>query len=130
VKRPRSWAFAFTMALAGCGPAVDSMLFLSPAPGARPADHPIALYQEARPECPFLEIGTLSARKRGFWVSMEEVADGLRERARAMGGDAIIGVRMQTERVGDPDDGTAVIASHDRIVTGTVIRYRDPACTR
>lgn len=129
MKKIARWSLALMLATAACGPAVDSLTLVTPAPSPRPIDHPIALLLETRPECPFQEVGTVSARKRNLWVSMEEVVEGLRRRARQMGGDAIIGIRERTETSGGTIIGSTVVADNDRVVGGTVIRFRDPNCT-
>src|SRR5262245_11410698 len=78
------------LAVVGCAPAVSSAAFLSPAPEPRPADHPVRFYAEARPQCPYEEVGTISARKRAG--TMDDALDAIRTRVREMGGDAVIGV--------------------------------------
>jgi hypothetical protein len=118
------------LSLVACGPAIRSMTFLSPPPAPKPRTHPIAFYQEARPECPYEEVGTVSARKRSGLVSMEAVAEGLRQRAREIGGDAIIGVGERVETRGGSVVGRTVVANNDPVISGTVIRFRDPGCTR
>lgn len=47
--------------------------------------------------------------------------EGLRERAREMGGNAIIGTRIV---------GSAGEDGNDPVLSGTVIRFDDPACTQ
>ena len=121
---------ALSLSLGACGPAIRSMTFLSPPPAPKPPSHPITFFQEARPECPYEEVGTVSARKRSGLVSMDEVAEGLRHRAREMGGDAIIGLSERVETRGASVVGRSVVANNDPVVSGTVVRFRDAACTR
>jgi hypothetical protein len=113
------------LSLAGCGPAVQSMLFVSPAPTPKPPGYPIRIYSETRPECPFEEIGRVSSRKRGTLVSMDKVTESLRERARKMGGDAIIGLGERPSIV-----ESTVAADDVPVFSGTVVRFEDPNCTR
>ena len=114
----------------GCGPAVQSVNFTSPPLPPRPSDYPIRFYGETRPECPYQEIGSVSSRKRSKLVSMEKVVEGLRERARKMGGDAIIGIGESTETRGATIVGSAVVANTDKVLSGTVIRFNSRSCTR
>ena len=118
-----------TVLTTACGPAMTSMSFLSPPPAPQPVGHPIQFFQEARPVCQYQEVGTVSARKRSGSVSMDEVAESLRIRARQMGGDAIIGVTQGTERRGGTMVGHSVIANNDPVISGTVVRFRDSTCT-
>jgi uncharacterized protein YbjQ (UPF0145 family) len=61
---------------------------------------------------------------------MEKVVEGLRERARKMGGDAIIGIGESTETRGATIVGSAVVANSDKVLSGTVIRFNSRSCTR
>jgi hypothetical protein len=122
--------FLLFIALAACAPAVQSVMFVSPAPSPRAADHPIRFYGSTRPECPFEEVGTVRARKPNSFVSMEAVAESIRERARSMGGDAVIGVGEATETRGASLVGSAVVLNRDPVVSGTVIRFTNAACAR
>lgn len=115
---------------ASCAPAVQSTSFLSPALPPQPADHPIRFYAETRPQCPYEEIGRVSSRKRSSLVSMDKVMESLRERARQMGGDAIIGIGEHTETRGASIVGSQVVANNDPVFAGTVIRFKDSTCTK
>jgi hypothetical protein len=52
--------------LLACGPVVSSTAFLSPAPSPRSPAHPIRMYGDSKPSCPYDEVGTVTARKRAF----------------------------------------------------------------
>jgi len=116
---------------AACAPAIHSAVFMDPPPRSNPPDHPVLFYQTSRPECPYEEIGTVTARKSSALVSMGRVAEGVRAHARRMGGDAVIAQRERSEV-----DGVSLIAHAvidvDRVpvVTATVIRFRDKGCMR
>ena len=114
--------FWILLAATGCTPAIQSMSFLSPPPAPRPETQPVPFYSEIRPECPYEEIGTVSSRKRNSFVSMEKVAEGIRKGARKLGGDAVIGVNQRLDPIAD--------ANNSPIFTGTVIRFKNPDCTR
>jgi hypothetical protein len=114
---------------AACSPAVHSVLFVSPAPAPQPADHPIRFYQNTRPDCRFEELGSVTSRKRNSTISMQEVAESIRRRAREMGGDAVIGLTESIDTRGATVVNNSVIVNRDPVVAGTVIRFTDPACT-
>lgn len=61
---------------------------------------------------------------------MDRVAESLREAAREMGGDAIIGVRMGDETMGAMVSGGGVFIDTDPVLQGTVIRWKTKKCTR
>jgi len=120
-KDARTLSLLLALASVGCGPAVQSMNFVPSPQPATPSDYPIRIYGEAKPECEYREIGGVSSQKKNGLVSMERVMEGLRERARKMGGHAIIGTRFVGSAGGD---------DNDPVVSGTVIRFDDPTCTR
>lgn len=103
-----------SLAVFACGPAVTSASFMTPPPEPKPADRPVAFYAEARPRCPYDEIGAVSARKRN--ASMNAVLEAIRARVRGMGGDAVIGMTQSQQPHGSVT------------VSGLVIRFRDQAC--
>ncbi|MEO7665588.1 MAG: hypothetical protein ABIU97_00965 [Dehalococcoidia bacterium] len=74
-------------------------------------------------------MGTVSATKGMSDASTEKLAESLRQRAREMGGDAVIGVTQGTVNGGGVLVGSTVIADNHPIVSGTVIRFRDSTCT-
>jgi hypothetical protein len=86
------------------------------------------MYSTERPRCPFEEIGTVRSRKPGFWVSMEDVAESVRDVARELGGDAIIGVTNATQLNGGTVIGSTVTIDTDPVLSGTVIRFKDDEC--
>lgn len=126
----RTLSLLLVLVSVGCGPAVQSVNFISPPLPATPSDYPIRFYGEARPKCAYQEIGSVSSRKRSKLVSMEKVMESLRERAREMGGNAIIGIGEHTETRGATIVGSTVVANNDPVLSGTVIRFDDPACTQ
>ncbi len=85
--------------LAGCATIVTSSTRTEPSPRkAKPADHPIEVF-EGTPDRPHKVVGTVQARVK---LSEETRAVAPRERtlesmkveARALGGDALIGLRV------------------------------------
>lgn len=117
-------ALGVALSLIGCGPAVRSTPFETFPP--HPADHPIGIYSTKTPECPYEEVGLVSARRRyALVMSMSDVLEALKERARAMGGDAVMGVSEGAEVSGDGEDVTST-----PVLSGTVIRFTEEECTR
>jgi hypothetical protein len=114
--------------LAGCGPAIQSANFSTPAP--EPTTAEILLYSTKLPECPYEEVGLISGRSRVFWTSQEAVLAHMRERAREMGGDAIVGLGTSEVVTGGTHvAGTVNVNSANRMA-GTVVRFTDPDCRR
>lgn len=118
-------ALAMVLGLASCGPAVRSTPFN--AFPARPAEHPIRIYSTQKPDCRYEEVGLVSARRRFAWlVSMSEVLEALKQRARAMGGDAVLGVSERSEVSGGGQDLATV--SSEPVLSGTVVRFTENGC--
>ena len=109
------------VAVSACSPAVRSGRFV-PAP-PNPPDHEIRIYSTKLPACAYEELGLVSAKARHIWNSMEDLLAAARQRAREMGGDAIVSVREVPEVTGHGES----ISTKDS-VTGTVIRFKDPGC--
>lgn len=116
--------------LGACAPVVRSMMFVAPAPPPRAKEHQIRFYRDDRPVCEFEEIGLVTSRKPSFLVSMQEVEESIRARARRMGGDAVIGVSERSEIHGAGVSRAGVHLESDPVYSGTVVRFTDPDCTR
>jgi hypothetical protein len=115
-------------ALASCAPSVDTAR-LSPATyPPRPADFRIRMYSTQRPRCPFEELATVRSRKPNFFVSMEDVAESIRQVARELGGDAVIAVTTGGELRGGTVIGGSVSMDTDPVLNGTIIRFKEEDC--
>ncbi len=114
--------------LAGCAPGIRSVVF-RPGLEPRPTSYEILVFSEQRPECPFDEVGTVSA-EGGSLLSSERFLRGFKEAARSMGGDAIMGVQQGTAEGGTIRTRTGTTTSRMTTLTGTVIRFRDLSCRR
>ncbi|MBB4637403.1 hypothetical protein [Longimicrobium terrae] len=112
------------LALAACTPTVESASFAA-GMAPRPADAPIVIYQQNRPTCAFTEVGWVSGTKTLSATTPDEVLAAMRERARAMGGDAIVGLVSGGESL---TVGNEVVQS-SALFKGTVVRFNDPGCT-
>ena len=112
----------------GCAPSVDTVRLSPVRYPPRPHDFRIRMYSTERPRCPFEEIGSVRSRKPAFWVSMEDVAESVRDVAREMGGDAIIGVTSATQLNGGTVVGSTVSIDTDPVLSGTIIRFKEDGC--
>jgi hypothetical protein len=107
-----------------CTPAIRSTSFVTREP--RPEDHEISVHSATLPGCPFEEVGIATATKRAF-TSMQDVLGALKERARGMGGDALVGVSESALRDAVPI-GSTVVFEDVPSLTATVVRFTDPDC--
>jgi hypothetical protein len=117
-------AIPFTIMVAACGPKVSSGNFSSqPLP---PTTGEIMLFSTKQPACEYDEIGLVNVKRAHGFNSMQSLIDALRERARQMGGHAVLGVSLaaRVESSGEGDVST------DRDLTGTVIRFKMADCRR
>jgi uncharacterized protein YbjQ (UPF0145 family) len=78
------------------------------------------------------EVGIVSGASPGGWLSSssDRVLRAMRERARRMGGDAIVGLTSSDvpEAVVQTVPGVGG-SSATRVLRGTVVRFADRACT-
>ena len=118
----------FVLTLVGCVPAVNTVYLAPERYPARPADHPIVLYSNKAPECPYEEIGIVTSRQRNKFISMQEVTESLRQEARKMGGDAVIGLTLSEQHMGAVVTGSSIAVDHDPVLKGTVIRWTKKDC--
>lgn len=102
-----------------CSPATRGTSFSNYPP--RPETQAIRIYRSTLPKQPFEEIGIVSSRQRNKLISMEAVMESLKQKAREMGGDAIIGLSEANEAQGYVGD--TGILDRDPVLSGTVIRF-------
>ena len=114
--------------LAACAPAVDTATLSPVTYPPRPADFRIRMYSTQRPRCPFEELATVRSRKPNFFVSMEDVAESIRQVAREMGGDAVIAVTTGGELRGGTVVGGNVSMDTDPVLNGTIVRFKEDDC--
>jgi hypothetical protein len=86
----------------------------------------IPLYASTTPSCPFEEIAALTVEGAGMLTSDAGVLDALRAKARAVGGQAIIGYSQANRSASDHDP--SMPPGKVRVRNGTAIRFRSPAC--
>jgi hypothetical protein len=117
-------ALAVISLVAACGPSVSSGAFSSqPLP---PTTGEITLFSTKHPACEYDEIGLVNVTRAHGFNSMQSLIDALRERAREMGGHAVVGVSLAARVEGSGEGGV----NTDRDLTGTVIRFNTPDCRR
>ncbi len=117
-------AIPFTIMVAACGPKVSSGNFSSqPLP---PTSGEITLFSTKQPTCEYDEVGLVHVKRRHGFTNMQQMIDALRERARQMGGHAVVGVSLAA-RVESSGEGD--VSTH-RDLTGTVIRFKMSDCRR
>lgn len=123
-------------ALAACGSAVDSAVFMSAPPV--PSGAEVRIYQTQTPACAYDELGIVTWRPKNPWQKLQKGVGQMRERAAEMGGHAIVGFS-----IGERTHGTTTTISSDSanvtasssvdtqtVVSGTVIRFREGSCAR
>ncbi|HEX8392772.1 MAG TPA: hypothetical protein VF665_10490 [Longimicrobium sp.] len=113
------------VALAACAPSVQSARFGAGETAPRPAEAQVRVYQQNRPTCAFTEVGWVSGSRRLPTQSPDAVLAAMRERAKQMGGDAIVGLVSG----GSARSGTEAAGASDPLFSGTVVRFNDPGCT-
>jgi hypothetical protein len=126
--RKRTAVSVFPILLVACGPAVQSAPFHSVPP--RPADHQIVLFSTKLPTCPYEEVGLVTGHRRHGFNSYESVLEAMKDRAREMGGDAIVALSQQQTVNGGTVVGKAVSINTSEGLSGTVIRFTESSCTR
>ena len=100
------------LALFGCATTTHVVRSSPTTYESKPGSSPVQLYSAQLPSCPFEEIGLVKARREYNIVPNAAVVDALRDKARELGGDALVGVSF----VSDDD------------LAGTVIRFKQDDC--
>src|SRR5688572_20593737 len=123
----RSLTFVLAIALGACGPAVSSGSFSEmPVP---PASGDVAVFSTKVPACLYDEIGLVHVQRRHGFTGLQSMVDAMRDRAREMGGHAIVGVAFAAAVNGvGTENGTAVSTDSANGLSGTVIRFKDDSC--
>jgi uncharacterized protein YbjQ (UPF0145 family) len=136
---------------AACAPTVDVFPLdeVAPKPVAGPA-LPVRFYLDQPPRCPHVPLArvTVTPYEIGQELWTQRVASDLRAKARALGADAIVGLRRvtedgdarlvtsgQRERTRDSTTSRATVAETTAVVRerayrleGTAVRFRDEGC--
>lgn len=95
---------------------------------ARPDNHEILVFQTLKPECSYVEVGTVVAARPDVFVSPQKALDAMKEKAREMGGDALVGLTNSETITGGTVSGNDVSMTGTPRFTATVARFKDDAC--
>ena len=87
----------------------------------------IRFYELQRPTCAYREVGHVTANS-SFFGSWNKVQRTAREKAHELGGDAIVSVREQSRVTGAVFSKSQISATQTTSLSGTVIRFTNPAC--
>lgn len=119
--RPRALIAGLVLAAAACGPTVQVANLGPTFPARRPAED-LIVYSTRVPDCAYGEIALVTAY-RGDMVgdaAMDRALDALKDRARSLGADAVVGLRVVSGGMaGNTREG----------YSATAIRFTDQACT-
>jgi len=115
----------FAVFLSGCTPEVKSTPINDQYYPPNLNSESIALYYTKLPRCPYEEIGIVSSRQRNKLIKMEQVAESLMQRAREMGGDAVIQISLTERAMGVNKYGHI---DNDPVLQGIVIRWTQEGC--
>lgn len=119
-----------------CATGIDSAVFMPAPPLPETAD--VRIYRTQLPPCVYDEVGLITWRPTSGWQKLQGGVERMRERAREMGAHAIVGFAIG-ERTGGTtttitsDSASVTVGSSvdtQTLVSGTAIRFRDPACLR
>lgn len=120
--RSRALLVGVVLVAAACGPTVQ-VTSLGPAFPPRRSAEDLVVFSTRVPECSYGELGLVTAYRADLGASsaMESALHALKERARSLGADAVVGLRVVS-------GGTA--GNTREGYSATAIRFTDEACTR
>lgn len=134
--RHSSALIALVLLTGACASGIDSAVFMNAQP--LPPDADVRIHRTTVPDCPYDELGLITWRPMHGFQKLQTGVDRMRDRAREMGGHAIIGFSIGERQNGttttiNSDSTSVVIGSSvdtETTVSGTVVRYRDGGCPR
>ena len=119
--------------IVACAPAVENVERSSYE--SQLYDNPILVFsRNARSACDYEEIATIESRQTHKNVPRDKVNEDLRNKAREIGGDAIVNLVEDQRDVAssyalEGDARWRVSTYRETVVSGTVIRWRDESCS-
>jgi hypothetical protein len=127
---PRSFAALALIALvAACGPQISSSVIVKASP--QPTDHDIQVFLTRVPECPYQELGTVTASEGAFAGGVNTYLPAMKKRARELGGDALIGYKTASTTAGYVAVAPNVTAAVEgEIHSAVVVRFTNPDCMK
>ncbi len=113
--------------LSGCGPTISSSVFIAAPP--KPRDHVVAVFMTKAPSCPYEEIGIVTASEGAFAGGVDTYFPAMKDRARKMGGDALLGYKQGSRPSGAVAVAPGVVGvANEEVHSATVIRFTDASC--
>lgn len=119
--RSRAFVAGAVLTAAACGPTVQ-VANLGPTYPPRRSAAELEVFSTKVPDCPYGELGIVTAYRAdvGAASAMDRALGALKERARVMGADAVVGLRVVSGGMaGNTREG----------YSATAIRFADETCT-
>ncbi|HUP90186.1 MAG TPA: hypothetical protein VM100_12575 [Longimicrobiales bacterium] len=112
--------------LSACGPAVQSGRYsAAPLP---PSNDEVTIYSTRLPSCAYDEVGMDRVEKRTGFTSLQSMIDAMRDRARNMGGDAVVRLIPTGRTEHASTDPVTQVITNDTGLTGVVVKFKDASC--
>jgi hypothetical protein len=120
-------SLVISAAVSGCVSARVTPFDPTPVMDRRTPANRVRFYDAERPRCEFKELGRI--RTEGYmYASWGRVLRKMRNEAHDMGGDAVISIHEATRITGAVLSRTQVSTTESNSLSGTVIRFVNPAC--
>ena len=88
----------------------------------------IRFYDTQKPSCAYKELGHVTATGDWLFFSWGSVVKKVREKAHDLGGDAVLSLRERTRVDGAIISPNQISTTESHSLSGTVIRFVNPAC--
>jgi hypothetical protein len=123
MQHPRVFPILVTAILTtACAPHIESAQFnAAPAP-TRVQD--VRVYTTKVPDCDYDEVGIVSGPATDLFTSLQKIVDAMRTRAAAMGGDALVNLRLAAPVTTEAVPGTSAPGKPGYLAT--VVRFTTP----
>lgn len=123
-------ALIATLFLSGCaGPVVNYSSLSDTSYGPREATYPIKVFLTSEPQCRYDTIGIVRTSTGAFDGGMDTFVDAMKNKARQVGGDAILLKMVESKTAGYVAVAPGVIAAaEDDVQTSIIVRFQDQGC--
>jgi hypothetical protein len=130
VKNSTIQALIATLFLSGCaGPVINYSSLSDTAYSPREATYPIKVFLTAEPQCRYDTIGIVRTSTGAFDGGMDTFVDAMKDKAREVGGDAILLKMVESKKTGYVAVAPGVIAAADGDAqTSIIIRFLEQSC--
>jgi hypothetical protein len=88
----------------------------------------IRFYDTQKPTCAYKELGHVTATGDWLFSTWGSVVKKVREKAHDLGGDAVLSLRERTRIDGAVISPNQISTTESHSLSGTVIRFVNPAC--